>query len=266
MENSAQKNADRFMGFAHIYEAARPKMPLYPIQIIQTYLGHEPQMVADLGCGTGLSTLIWDGHCERAIGVEPSPDMLAVANQKSNSTLTFRRGFAHDTGLPDEQFDAVVCSQSFHWMEPVSTLAEVNRLLKRGGIFATVDCDWPPVVNWRLDKAYTDLFTRVHELEDTHPIVKSNFIRYAKNKHLTNMQSSGCFRYTREIVFSNREACSPQRLKDLVMSQGSLQGILKTVPELIRAETDTYLGLIDSLLTEDTFEIDFSYRMRIGVK
>lgn len=59
-ENILQKNADRFKGFADIYDSARPKMPTYPVKIIKRYLGRTPETVVDLGCGTGLSTLVFD--------------------------------------------------------------------------------------------------------------------------------------------------------------------------------------------------------------
>ncbi len=38
MENK-EKNAKRFMGFANIYEKARPSVPEYPVRIISLYLG-----------------------------------------------------------------------------------------------------------------------------------------------------------------------------------------------------------------------------------
>lgn len=48
-------------------------MPIYPISIILRYLGRsKPDLVVDLGCGTGLSTVIWRGHCNKVIGIEPS--------------------------------------------------------------------------------------------------------------------------------------------------------------------------------------------------
>lgn len=35
-------------------------MPTYPVKIIKRYLGRTPETVVDLGCGTGLSTLVFD--------------------------------------------------------------------------------------------------------------------------------------------------------------------------------------------------------------
>ncbi|MBV8999273.1 MAG: methyltransferase domain-containing protein [Solirubrobacterales bacterium] len=34
---------------------------------------------------------------------------------------------ASETGLPDTCADVITCAQSFHWMEPESTIAEIAR-------------------------------------------------------------------------------------------------------------------------------------------
>ena len=86
MEIEAMKNADRFIGFADTYENARPAMPFYPLKIIMQYLGKKPDTVIDLGCGTGLSTTIWQGNCNKVIGIEPSDDMRKIANAKLTVT------------------------------------------------------------------------------------------------------------------------------------------------------------------------------------
>ena len=59
MKHYLQLNADRFMGFADVYDNARPKCPEKVKDIILKYLGCNPSIVVDLGCGTGLTTTIW---------------------------------------------------------------------------------------------------------------------------------------------------------------------------------------------------------------
>jgi len=266
MDNAASKNAERFIGFSDVYDRSRPAMPRFTVEAVVKYLGKKPDTVADFGCGTGLSTVVWEGSCSRAIGVEPSDDMRKIAETKRSDTVSFVKGYSHETGLKDESVDAVVCSQSFHWMEPVSTLKEVSRILREGGVFATVDCDWPPLSDWRIDKAYTNMFVKIHELEDTVPEMKDNFVRYEKSRHLNNIKTSGLFRFAREIVFSNTETADAERLTDLTMSQGSLQNILKHRPELIEKDLDGYKTLVRDVFGDSKFEIYFSYRMRIAVK
>ncbi len=266
MDSSVTKNAGRFTGFADVYDQARPAMPFYPVKIIRTYLGKIPQHVVDLGCGTGLSSLVWKGHCEELTGIEPSDDMLALARLKETVGISFRKGFSGATGLENASVDAVVCSQSFHWMEPESTLAEVNRILKPGGVFATVDCDWPPACHWQAEKAYTELFRKVLEIEETNPDVRDSFVRWNKEGHLANIRRSGYFTYAREIVFSNTERCTPERLVELAKSQGGLQTILKKAPELIEKDVKAFEEVVFATFVPDVFDIDFGYRMRIAVK
>ncbi|WP_313581607.1 hypothetical protein [Lacrimispora sp.] len=75
IKNVEMKNKDRFLGFADVYEQARPEMPGYPIEIITRYLNKKANIVVDLGCGSGLSTTAWKNHCNAIIGIEPSDDM-----------------------------------------------------------------------------------------------------------------------------------------------------------------------------------------------
>lgn len=265
-KNISSKNADRFVGFAKIYEDSRPTMPLFPIQLIKRYLGKYPDTVVDLGCGTGLSTIIWQGNCKKIIGIEPSDDMRDIAAKKCTDAISFLKGYSHETGLGDNSADVVVCSQSFHWMEPDSTLQEVNRILGSGGIFVTIDCDWPPITDWKIDNAYMLLFDKIHDIENTNPLINERFVRYDKAKHLSNIKNSNYFRFARDIVFSNAEKCTAERLINLTMSQGSLQDILKIAPNLINKNIENFKILVRQILADNEIEIYFSYRMRIAVK
>lgn len=259
----ANKNAERFTGFADIYDSARPKMPEYVIETVTKYFGCQLGLVVDLGCGTGLSTLAWEGNCRQAVGIEPSGDMLEIALKKATGNITFICAFANNTTLGNEVADAVICSQSFHWMEPLETLFEINRILKPGGIFATVDCDWPPVCNWQAELAYNELFNNANELLNAQE--NNGTYQWAKNRHLNNMQQSGYFRYCREIVFSNREPGSAKRFINLAKSQGGLQSILNTKPCTITPQIEEFENIINNI-PDERFILDFCYRMRIGVK
>lgn len=261
-----QKNADRFTGFANLYDDARPTMPLQAAELIEHYLGGPAKTVIDFGCGTGLSTLIWNGRCNRVIGIEPSDDMRAVAESKHLPYLTLRKTFAHNTGLESGCADAIICSQSFHWMEPSATLREAARLLRDGGVFATVDCDWPPVSDWQVEQLYESLFVKIRRLEESRPGIRDSFHRYPKSRHLENIRSSGQFRYVREIVFSSEENCSADRLIRLTHSQGGVQAVLRLCPEEISDDLAAYEKRIRTVFGERSFAIRFSYRMRLGIK
>ena len=265
-KNAEEKNKDRFSGFADIYDQVRPEMPEYPIEIITTYLNKKADVVVDLGCGPGLSTIAWKHHCNAVIGIEPGDDMFLAANKKADDTVSFKKAFAHETGLSSNCADVVICSQSFHWMNPELTLAEVNRILKTGGIFAAVDYDWPPVCKWEAEAAYKQLFDKVSSLEEEHADLKDSFIRWDKNKYLSNIKNSGFFRYQREIVFANRELCDTKRFISMALSQSGLQSLIQHKPHLIKSALTEYAETIQSLFAGETIKADFCYRMRLGIK
>jgi ubiquinone/menaquinone biosynthesis C-methylase UbiE len=266
MAHEDEKNARRFEGFADIYDSARPALPLCAIELICLYLGKTPGRVVDMGCGTGLSTLVWANHCAEVVGVEPSADMLSIARAKAAPGVSFIQAFSHDTGIEPASADAVVCSQSFHWMEPASTLAEVSRILAPGGVFASVDCDWPPVCGTEPELAFNRLMDEASRIEDTEPSLLSASTKWDKSGHLHNIRQSGHFRDARELVFSHTESCTAERLVGLALSQGGLQSVLKACPERIQPEIDRFREAVRQAYGDMAFPIDFGYRMRIGVK
>lgn len=81
-----------------------------------------------------------------------------------------------------------------------------------------------------------------------------------------NIKECGLFRYTREILFSNREEADTKRMIDLMYSQGGLQNVLRHCPEQIEAELQDMIVFFQKTFGDRQFEIDFSYRMRIGIK
>jgi SAM-dependent methyltransferase len=140
-------NAARFTGFADLYDRARPSPPVELAPLLTSYAGVEiPDLVVDLGSGTGLSTRWCATWARRVIGVEPSADMRAAAARTPSPGVEYRDGYSQATGLPDGCADLVVAVQALHWMEPTETFAEVARILRPGGGFAALDCDWPPSV------------------------------------------------------------------------------------------------------------------------
>lgn len=268
MKENVQLNVDRFLGFADVYNNARPTCPKKVKEIVIGYLGYKPKLVVDIGCGTGLSTRIWSDTSDKVIGIEPGKDMMEVAQEKSAelNNISFISKFSDNTGLEDNCADVVTCSQSFHWMNPDTTIPEVARILKKGGVFAVYDCDWPPVFNWEAELEYKKLFEKVNYIETSNAELKDSFVKWNKDKHLSNIENSEKFRYVREILFSNSEDCDADRFINLALSQGSLQGIIKAGIDEINPYLTNFKNRIIDIFGDSKFKIDFCYRMRIGVK
>jgi ubiquinone/menaquinone biosynthesis C-methylase UbiE len=194
--------------------------------------------------------------------------MIKIAKEKSSGldNVTFISSFSDNTGLDNSCADVITCSQSFHWMNPETTINEVSRILKKGGVFAVYDYDWPPVCNWKTELEFNKLSEKVKGIESTHPEIKDSFVRWDKDKHLINIKNSGKFRYIREIVFLNSEDCDAKRLIGLALSRGGLQAIIKANISEIKPYLTAYEEKILDIFGDVEFKIDFCYRMRIGIK
>ncbi|NHW35798.1 class I SAM-dependent methyltransferase [Paenibacillus aceris] len=270
IENVRTSNVQRFAGFGALYDQNRPTAPQEVVKLLTTYLQRKPQTVVDVGCGTGLSTFLWLNEAEQIIGVEPSDDMRAVAVSKWEASnkpdnMQFVKGLSHELDLPSASADVITCSQSFHWMDPQSTLREFARVLRPGGVFAAYDCDWPPVFDWKIEEEYKRLLTlgdaRALELAPT----EQQAHKWNKEEHLQQIRSSGLFRYAREIVFHNWETCSAERYANLAFSQGGLQTALKLGADELREELTAFREQVNEAFGGEEREILFGYRLRMGV-
>ncbi|GGH19636.1 class I SAM-dependent methyltransferase [Paenibacillus segetis] len=264
-------NVTRFTGYAGLYDQYRPEAPLQVVQLLTQYVGHRPSLVIDLGCGTGLSTLIWKDHAQQVVGVEPNEDMRNKAIEKLHQLeeappVSFVAGYSDQVPSESQTADIVTCSQSFHWMEPESTLNEINRILKVNGVFAAYDCDWPPTLHWTLEAEYLHLIQKADAIIHQHVSSDERAHKRNKNEHLSNIQASGLFRYSREIVFHNMETCNAERYVGLALSQGSVQNVLKLDLNDLDHDIETFQQHVEHYFNGKDLNVMFNYRMRLGVK
>ena len=256
---------------APLYSQTRPAPPLALTEIL-TQMIHTPRpaLVVDLGSGTGLSTMIWGESAERVIGIEPSDEMRSEANHALTanphlSSITYKAGVAHQTELPHNSVDVVTCAQSFHWMEPTSTLVEIARILRPGGVFAAYDYDWPPIVGWELEKVYEKLEERFDQLMATRGGA-NRAPKWSKAKHLENLRNSGYFRFTRELLLHHREEGDATRFFDLMMTNGYSFHIRQGLVTTEELKADELKNAAQQFIGAKPTPFYFSYRVRIGVK
>ena len=254
--NVIQANIDRFSGFTDLYNASRPVPPEIITEIILMYSPSLPELVIDIGSGTGLSTIIWKDIARNAIGIEPNDDMRKTA-QLSAPDIVFQDGYSNQTGLADGCADIVTISQAFHWMDIPTTLDEVYRVLKPGGVLAVYDCDWPPCVDWMVEQAENALIRKCNAVMP--PASKND-----KSAHLRRLREYGRFAFVREAVCHSVEPCTPERMMGIALSQGSVQGALK-VDASIQNDVDAFCDSVRERCPEH-FDIVFSYRIRLAVK
>jgi malonyl-CoA O-methyltransferase len=100
----------------------------------------EANTIVDLGCATGTAckALAKRFRGARVIGVDQSPKMLHLAARKKSwlAKYSFLEASADAIPLADQSVDLVFCNQLLPWVDDVQPVfAEVNRLLRKGGLF-----------------------------------------------------------------------------------------------------------------------------------
>jgi SAM-dependent methyltransferase len=98
----------------------------------------------DLGCGTGFHLRRWADDARSVVGVEPHPDLAAVAGRRTSRLphVSVRVGTAQRVPLPDSSVDVAQARWAYFFgpgCEP--GLAELARVVRRGGTAFVIDND-----------------------------------------------------------------------------------------------------------------------------
>jgi ubiquinone/menaquinone biosynthesis C-methylase UbiE len=105
---------------------------------------HGVRDLLDIGTGTGRMLEIFAPQVERAVGIDLSREMLAVARvnleRSERRNCSVRHGDMYQLPLPGASFDAVIIHQVLHYAErPGQVIAEAARVLRPGGHLVVVD-------------------------------------------------------------------------------------------------------------------------------
>ena len=189
-----------------------------------------------------------------------------AAARTSASNVRYQAGYGHATGLPDGGADIVTASQALHWMEPEPTFAEVARIVRPGGIFAAVDCDWPPAMHWGSGSGLQRLHgalcgprprTWLHpgrpflgQGRTLGPDAGQRPLPLRAGSHAAQTSSWG----------------TPARLVGLALSQGQVATPLKHGVSEDEVGTTALREVAQRVLGDAPQPWYFSYRVRLGVK
>ena len=212
-------------GFAENYDRYRPRPAPVLLELLPLLARVErPELVVDLGSGTGLSTRFWAEHADEVVGVEPVPEMRAVAVEATDEpNVSYRAASAHDTGLPDGCADLVTCSQSLQWMEPEPTFAEISRILRPGRVFAAYEYRWSLTTSAAANAAFEAAYERKAQLraelgldvgKTRWPVTRERLVE------------SGRFSAVDETVLHSVEDVDAERLVGFALSEGSMTTLL----------------------------------------
>jgi SAM-dependent methyltransferase len=127
---------ERFGNRVDHYVKYRPHYPeaLYSY-LLEKSLIHEKSVIADIGCGTGISSELFLKHGHTVFGIEPNENMLnAAKTYLQNNTLFIPiLSGAENTTLENNSVDLIICAQAFHWFNKEKCKTEFKRILKPTG-------------------------------------------------------------------------------------------------------------------------------------
>ena len=145
----------RFSATAERYHAYRPSYPPALVDWVLALPGlPERPQVADVACGTGITTRLFAARDCEVTGVDPNEEMLAFARAEGGPRVRVTKGVAEATGLPSASVDLVTVGQGFHWFDRDAALAELGRILRESGWCAAF---W----NTRARSAFLDGYERL---------------------------------------------------------------------------------------------------------
>ena len=98
---------------------------------------HTGERVLDVACGTGIIARLAQKHLGpgRITGIDVTPEMVEVARSVTPSEMgiTWREANAESIPFTDASFDVVFCGLGLQFMNRVTALKEMNRVLVPGG-------------------------------------------------------------------------------------------------------------------------------------
>lgn len=124
--------------------------------------------VLEIGCGAGEASIYFAKKGANVTASDISSQMLDVVKtlaQKENVCVKTAKCTSTEICAEDNSFDIVYAANILHHVELESTLIEVMRVLKPGGIFVS----WDPLIHNPLINVYRKIASGVRT-EDEHPL------------------------------------------------------------------------------------------------
>jgi SAM-dependent methyltransferase len=122
------------------YDSVGERIARIAVEVVDTVDRRVPlngATLVDLACGTGSAALAAADRGAIVIGVDLTPELLAIAAFKdTDERISWLAADASDTELPGAAYDAVVSNMGIIFVDPDRQVIELARLLKPAGVLA----------------------------------------------------------------------------------------------------------------------------------
>lgn len=145
--------AESFGAVAEQYDRSRPS---YPAALIDELLADGARSVLDVGCGTGIVSVLFKDRGLDVLGIEVDERMAQVARDKG---IEVDVGKFEQWERGERRFDLLSAGQSWHWVEPLAGAWRAAEALRSGGRIGLFWNFGEPSaeVKERLDPIYAEL-------------------------------------------------------------------------------------------------------------
>lgn len=223
---------ERFSDRAAAYAAARPSYPeAVALDLKKQFALTEGAWVADLGSGTGLSSLPFLRAGFSVIGVEPNAAMRAIAEKDlaAHARFSSANGTAEASTLAPHSVDLVIAAQAAHWFDAERARLEALRILRRPA--------WAALI-WNERASEGSAFAEGYE----------QLLRDFGVDYLQVRQRHACAPLI-EIFFGGAVTREQHYAHELALSFDLLHALLESASYLPRAGQPAYAEMMQALQT-----------------
>jgi SAM-dependent methyltransferase len=138
-DGHAGRRKESFDTVADAYDLYRPAPPAEVVDAMIELANLEPGgAVLEIGCGSGQLSVPLAKHGVDLTAIELGPHLAALAHRNLEAFPNARvdcESF-EDWPLAEHRFDAVVCANAFHWLDPAVRVSKSAEALRPGGSLA----------------------------------------------------------------------------------------------------------------------------------
>jgi len=129
---------DHFSGFSSDYRSYRPRYPASLFSWLASISNHHDR-AWDCATGTGQAAIGLVNHFSEIIATDASDTQIASA--ENHDSVKYSRAQAEESGIEPRSIDLLTVAQAIHWFDLQAFQAEVERVLRPGGVLAVWSYD-----------------------------------------------------------------------------------------------------------------------------